>query len=563
MAKLCAKVLVGLLALFFLSIQSLFSQSIPDIKEKIDQALQDNNQEKAIELYYDLGGVYWKQEELGKSIEFFEKGTTLSEDIDNSQLAQYGWYSKGLIALKRQDFNEATKSFKESYNYADKVGDTKAMCKSKLNLGKSYAGRNRIKRAIREVEDALQLAIKRGDNDLKQEAYLLLSNFYTSAGESIKAEEAYNNYTLLMKDSKHNQDIDEMEEQISSVKQALKSQSHALEIAEDSLKEVKEISEKRQLQIDLLNTEKALTEVTLKAKDAELRNNRLVRNSLIVGFLLLGVLAVVIYKGYKDKMKANQEIHKKQVDIESSINYGLRIQQAMLPTKEKISSLLPQSFIFFKPRDVVSGDFYWVSELYNEKIAVAAVDCTGHGVPGAFMSMIGSNALDSIANTYVDEPDKILHELHQKVLTSLKQEETGNKDGMDMALCVIDTDRDKLYFSGAKNHLIYIKEGEVFQIRGDRHPIGGIGKVKASFTQHAVDLEGEMSFYLYSDGFVDQFGGPENMKFMSKRFKQLILEAYKLPMEEQRQKFEDAFNSWKGNGKQTDDILVMGFRVEV
>lgn len=563
MAKLCAKVLVGLLALFFLSIPPLFAQSIPDIKDKIDQALKANNQEKAIELYYDLGGVYWKQEELSKSIEFFEKGTTLSEDIDNSQLAQYGWYSKGLIALKRQDFNEATKSFKESYSYADKVGDTKAMCKSKLNLGKSYAGRNRLKRAIREVEDALQLAIKRGDNDLKQEAYLLLSDFYTSVGESIKAEEASNNYTLLKKDSKHNQDIDEMEEQISSVKQALKSQSQALEIAEDSLKEVKEISEKRQLQIDLLNTEKALTEVTLKAKDAELRNNRLVRNSLIVGFLLLGVLAVVIYKGYKDKMKANQEIHKKQVDIESSINYGLRIQQAMLPTKEKIASLLPQSFIFFKPRDVVSGDFYWVSELYNEKIAVAAVDCTGHGVPGAFMSMIGSNALDSIANTYVDEPDKILHELHQKVLTSLKQEETGNKDGMDMALCVIDTDRDKLYFSGAKNHLIYIKEGEVFQIRGDRHPIGGIGKVKASFTQHAVDLEGEMSFYLYSDGFVDQFGGPENMKFMSKRFKQLILQVYKLPMEEQRQKFEDAFNSWKGNGKQTDDILVMGFRIEV
>jgi len=532
-------------------------------EKEAQSLLKNKNYTEAVKLYYQLGTSAWEAEQTEKSITLFEKGIEVSENNDLNDQAQQGWYSLGLVQFNSKNYNDAGKSFEESLEFAQKLNKKEEAANSQIFIGKSLFHRGRNRRSIRFLEDALSSALKINNVELQKECYLFLSKNYKELGDDEKVAEYEHSYSLISTDLERKSELSNMEDKISSVTEELATKGQALEQVSDSLKEVQKITEEQRLSIDLLNAEKELADVTLQAQKAELKNNRLVRNSLIVGFILLGILAGVIYKGYKDKMKANEEIHKKQADIESSINYGLRIQQAMLPSKEKFEELLPESFVLFKPRDVVSGDFYWVKELYSEKIAVAAVDCTGHGVPGAFMSMIGSNALNSIVSGYVDEPDKILHELHGRVQTSLKQEETGNKDGMDMALCVIDTDRDKLYFSGAKNHLIYIKEGEVFQIRGDKHPIGGVGKVKASYTQHAVDLEGDMYFYLYSDGFVDQFGGPDNMKFMSKRFKRLLEENHEQPLSVQKEKLEEAFYSWKGNYKQTDDVLVIGFKISV
>ncbi|MBL6448532.1 SpoIIE family protein phosphatase [Fulvivirga sp. 29W222] len=559
--------------------------------EDLEAALKNKNYPLAVDLYYKMGSDAWKRGDTKNSEELFQKGIRLSEDNKLSGQLQYGWYSLGLIQYNSNAYNDAIKSFEESLEYAKSNNDQESMARCQLYVGKSYFLRGRNRRSVNALEEALNIALKIKDLDLQKECYSWLSKSHKAMGNEEKAVQYDNSFTLINRDIERKTELSTMEEKISSVEKELESQEQTLESQEqtlesqlqalksqeqtlkskeqtlekvsDSLKEIAKITKEQQLKIDLLNVEKELTDVTLKAKEAELENNKLIRNSLIFGLLLVGLLGAAIYKGYKDKMKASEEIHKKQMDIESSINYGLRIQQAMLPSKEKFEQLLPQSFVLFKPRNVVSGDFYWINELYNEKIAVAAVDCTGHGVPGAFMSMIGSNALDSIVNTYVDEPDKILHELHRRVLNALKQEETGNKDGMDMALCVIDTDRDQLYFSGAKNHLIYIKEGEVFQIRGDKHPIGGIRKVPASFTQHTIDLEGEMYFYMYSDGFVDQFGGPDNMKFMSKKFKTLIEKIHLLPMEEQKARLDEALATWKGDNKQTDDVLVIGFKLTV
>lgn len=545
--------------------------------QELETALKNKDYVLAVDIYYKMGSAAWKSGNSKKSVELFKKGIDLSQQNQLTGQAQHGWYSLGLIQYNSNEYNDAIKSFDESLNHAKSNNDQESIARSELYIGKCFFLKGKNRRSVKALEDALNTALKIKDLDLQKECYVWLSKSHKAMGNEAKATEYENSFSLINRDLARKTELNTMEEKISSVtkvletqeqtlknqEQTLKSKEQTLERVSDSLKEVTEISKSQQLKIDLLNVEKELTDVSLKAKEAELKNNKLVRNSLIIGFILIGILAAVTYKGYKDKEKAGEEIHKKQLDIESSINYGLRIQQAMLPSKEKFEELLPQSFVLFKPRNVVSGDFYWINELYNEKLAVAAVDCTGHGVPGAFMSMIGSNALDSIVNTYVDEPDKILHELHRKVFTALKQEETGNKDGMDMALCVIDSDRDQLYFSGAKNHLIYIKEGEVFQIRGDKYPIGGIRKVPASFTQHTIDLEGEMYFYLYSDGFVDQFGGPDNMKFMSKRFKALIEEIHQLPMNEQKQKLEEAFIAWKGDHKQTDDVLVIGFKLTV
>ncbi len=262
--------------------------------------------------------------------------------------------------------------------------------------------------------------------------------------------------------------------------------------------------------------------------------------------------------------KKNTEITKKNDDIESSIRYASRIQAAILPQKNKIKKLLPESFILFKPRDIVSGDFYWLSE-NDGKIIITAVDCTGHGVPGAFMSMISSTILNEIVNQKnIVNSASILENLHTGVNTSLKQKETANQDGMDMALCTIDKENKVCYFSGAKNPLVYIQNGELKQLKGDKMPIGGMlseRKNHKPFASYEIPLKEDNTFYLFSDGYQDQFGGPKGRKFMRKRFKELLFEIHQKPMEEQKLILDKEIELWKGKLEQIDDILVIGFKV--
>jgi len=215
----------------------------------------------------------------------------------------------------------------------------------------------------------------------------------------------------------------------------------------------------------------------------------------------------------------------------------------------------------------VSGDFYWFKEIKNgaseKDFAFAAVDCTGHGVPGAFMSMIGMNALNSITSKGITNPDQILNSLHTEIRTALHQEETGNNDGMDVALCVFRKQKNVLEFSGAKNPLVYIQNNELTQIKGDIHPIGGSKSIPdMAFKKHKITLDKPTTVYLFSDGYRDQFGGKDNTKFMSKKFTRLLLEIHNLPMEKQKELLDIAIEEWKGKNVQTDDILVMGVKLE-
>ncbi len=261
--------------------------------------------------------------------------------------------------------------------------------------------------------------------------------------------------------------------------------------------------------------------------------------------------------------KQNDEIRRKNKDITSSIEYAKRIQTAMLPLEDTIRKYLPEHFILFRPRDIVSGDFYWFA--YKDgKIIIAAVDCTGHGVPGAFMSMIGAEILNTIVLTNgVTDAAEILNLQNQYIRTALKQDTTDNQDGMDMALCVIDIENKKLEFAGAKNPLIYIdKNHELHKIRGDRQSIGGYQYTPiVSFKKYIVEIESPMWFYIFSDGFQDQFGGDPPMKFLTKRFYELLHKIHTLPMEEQKQVLERTIEDWMKNSTQTDDILVIGFKL--
>jgi transcriptional regulator with GAF, ATPase, and Fis domain/tetratricopeptide (TPR) repeat protein len=280
----------------------------------------------------------------------------------------------------------------------------------------------------------------------------------------------------------------------------------------------------------------------------------------------------------------NEEINKSTQKIRSSINYAKRIQNAILPHRSTIENAFSDAFVLFKPRDIVSGDFFWYAERGNRQF-LAAVDCTGHGVPGAFMSMIGNDLLDEIINVLkVESVDVILEEMHNRVRKALRQKETDNRDGMDMALCMIDRDRQVLEFAGAKNPLVYIdlnEEGkpELFTIKGDKMPIGGVQREhERKFTKHTIKLrqtqpalangaegpiaEGEpMTFYIFSDGYQDQFGGRDRRKFMFKNMKNLLYKIHDQPMANQRETLKGIIDMWMENEQQTDDILVIGFRV--
>ncbi|MCE9501963.1 MAG: SpoIIE family protein phosphatase, partial [Leptospira sp.] len=257
-------------------------------------------------------------------------------------------------------------------------------------------------------------------------------------------------------------------------------------------------------------------------------------------------------------------------DITESIRYAKTIQQSILPSKELIQWALPESFILFKPRDVVSGDFYWflekkISTGSSEEtiVVLAAADCTGHGVPGAFMSMIGNSLLNDIVNARgIIQPDEILNQLHKGVRFSLNQDMTDSRDGMDVALCTIFRDRNYLKYAGAMNSLYYIQNGELTEIKADRRSIGGSQKEdQRIFTRHVIEIARPTTLYLTTDGYLDQFSGTDHRKFMSKRFKELLLEIHKLPMSEQKVLFDTKINNWMKGCDQIDDILVIGVKL--
>jgi sigma-B regulation protein RsbU (phosphoserine phosphatase) len=265
----------------------------------------------------------------------------------------------------------------------------------------------------------------------------------------------------------------------------------------------------------------------------------------------------------------NEIIEEKNKDIRDSINYAQRIQQAILPSFEKINKVLNDYFILFKPKDIVSGDFYWhatvrTTPVNNEPpqdiIVMAAVDCTGHGVPGALMSIIGSTILNqTTTSAAVNSPADALGFLNKEITKTLN----SIKDGMDMALCAINLKKMELQYAGANNPLYIVRQKQFIEVKADKQAIGADtdnSDVKV-FTNHSIKLEKGDSIYLFTDGYADQFGGPNGKKFKYKKFQDLLIEIQDNSMEEQKHILNYHFEQWKGKLEQVDDILVIGIRV--
>ncbi len=258
-------------------------------------------------------------------------------------------------------------------------------------------------------------------------------------------------------------------------------------------------------------------------------------------------------------MLAEQQKH-----ILDSIQYSKRLQNAILPTNDFIHELFPESFVLYMPKDIISGDFYWFHH-DEKKHYFSAIDCTGHGVPGALVSMVGQNWLNyAVKDLRLQKPSDILDALNDGVMSTFKErdDDTSVKDGMDLALCCIDYDRMKLQFAGAYNPVIIISNGEVNQIKGDKFPIGAFFRgTKGKFQNHEIDVKKGDIVYVFSDGYADQFGEEAGFKFLTKRFRQLLFDIHHEPMQEQKKILETTIHDWMGSLEQLDDITVLGIKV--
>ncbi len=250
-------------------------------------------------------------------------------------------------------------------------------------------------------------------------------------------------------------------------------------------------------------------------------------------------------------------------DLADSIKYASYIQNALMPQPDDFKKILPDSFILYKPRDTVSGDFYWIVRA-GDRIALTAADCTGHGVPGAFMSIMGINFLNQVVSHCIPASNKLLNQLREHVMKALHQRGSDDeqKDGIDMALCVLDLEKRHLEFSGANNPLVYFNKGELTVVKGDRMPIGVSPVEEQSFTRHLIPFSHIDSFYIFSDGYADQFGGYRYKKLKFKGFKRILREANKLDFRARKDYLHSELNKWKGKYEQIDDILVIGIGLQ-
>ena len=283
------------------------------------------------------------------------------------------------------------------------------------------------------------------------------------------------------------------------------------------------------------------------------------------------VLEQKVVERTEEVVKQKEEIELKTKELEilfkqvtDSIHYAKRIQEAILPPNNLVKQILPESFVLYKPKDIVSGDFYWIDKK-KEWCYFAAVDCTGHGVPGAFMSIVGYNLLkDILKNTDSTQPSIIMDKMNDGVANTLHTNTTSGKqtkDGMDMTLCALNYDTLELQFSGAFNPLYIIRGNELIQYKADKFPVGMFIGEKQNFTNHTIQLQKGDHIYIFSDGYADQFGGPRGKKFMAGNFRQLLSDVSKLPIERQKTMLNQTIEEWRGNLEQVDDILIIGVKV--
>ena len=501
------------------------------------------------DLLNNIGLIYQKQENFSDALKKFNQAldifTSLGMDDRIAETQNY----LGVLYSKLGNFQMASDYIKKCYEFYTNIGAKPRIAETLKDQGDIFFEWKKYQEALDAYNKGYELSVELGRKSDIASLYHKISETYAELNNYKKAFD----YHVLSTDLNDSIFGEKMNKQIAEIQTLYE-------------------TEKKDKEISLLNKDKALQDATLKRQN-------LIITFFIAGFVLVSIFLIMIFRLLRQKQKANiileeknekislqrDYIFEQNKEITASTEYASRIQTALLPPQELIDKLIPDSFTLFKPRDIVSGDYYWLSQKGGKIISVTA-DCTGHGVPGAFMSMLGISFLNEIVNLSEIEDlraDIILNDMRALIITSLRQTgEVGeSRDGMDMTLCIIDKEKMEVDFAGAYNSLFIIRDNEIIETKADKMPIGIHVKRSDNFTNHIIDLKKGDVLYTFSDGYVDQFGGEDNTKFRKKNFKELLLKIHKEDMSKQKEILDNTIMNWMEGYDQIDDILVSGIRI--
>ncbi len=488
--------------------------------------------------YKELGSIYYEMGNLDYAVEYSERVLVRNKSTENKLGIANSLSTLGMIYFDAGNYKKSEGFLIQAKELKDSLNDNTEMPSILRYLGKIYLIEGKTIKAREYLNNSLDFAQNQNLKEDIKETYLALSELYEKTDNQNKALDYYKRFTNL-RDNLNSQKINELELQYEF--------------------------DKEQRRIEFEQQQK---EAEQKAK---LQKQKIFTWVFVGGFLFMIVLAYVIFKSYQRKKRTNviltkqhDQIAHQNTIITDSIEYAKRIQSALFPQEKFLKKVLAEHFIYMKPKNIVSGDFYWVSEK-DDKIIIAVSDCTGHGVPGAFMSMLGIAFLNEIVNkSKTVQANSVLDQLRKDIIDSLHQEYgiKGSKDGMDMALCIIDRKTLKMQYAGAYNSVFVVREKEVHEIKADKMPIGiHAVKVDKGFANQEFELRKQDMLYLFSDGYVDQFGGEKGLKFKQKSFKDLLINISDKSMDNQKTEIDKTMEKWQGEHSQLDDMMIMGVRI--
>lgn len=502
--------------------------------------------------YRNIGNIYSRQANYLKALKYLLKGLSVAEKSGYIPSIGYCYNDIGEIHRVQGNYTKALDYYFKALKINKEFKNNRSLATNYINLGLIYNSLTDYNKAIQFSDSALQICKKIGDIDGERYAYDNLATAYSKTGRYKLAFDCHVQFKTLS-DSIFNKENNNL---LGDIKTNFELEKKEAEIkAEQAIKDAVTTEQKQKQYIVLI----------------------------LISFLLILVafFSVFMYRRFKiiqkqkliieqKEMDAQRQniiiseqkhlVEEKQKEITDSINYAQRIQQAILPPMEFITQYLPTNFILFKPKDIVAGDFYW-GENIGDLFFIAAADSTGHGVPGAMVSVVCSNALNRTLKEFkLTDPGKILDKTRDLVIETFEKSTSEVKDGMDISLLCIDYKNKSVLWSGANNSLWYIQDNELKEIKADKQPIGKTDYPKP-FTTHKIEFKKNTTFYLFTDGFADQFGGPKGKKFKYKQFSDLLIKNNNLSLIQQAEIINNAFSYWKGDLEQVDDVCVIGIKI--
>ncbi len=491
-------------------------------------------------VYLDLHTAYLTKEVKDSALYYVEEALRIAKEEKDEFHYTMALTRKGSLLINYKEPRKALPLLWEAMNTNLTSQRIFALCEDYAGLANAYLELGKYDSALVFAYKGQKIATDQKNKSVLESCSKILFSVYDKRGNADSALKYHKAYI--------------------EINTALKKEDQLRGIAQREQLFEKHVMDKQRLQEQLL-------------AETKLEKQKQINLIVFAASFLLLIFLVISIINYRQKQKANLQIsHQKKIleernkEVSDSINYASRIQQSIMPSAELLQEISPLCEVLYMPRDIVSGDFYWVNALPNRPhiIVYAVADCTGHGVPGAFMSLIGATLLNqTITHPNINSPAQALDYLNIELPKNIKSNVAGEtiKDGMEISMCLIDFENLILEFSGANNNLYLIRKGELKLIRGNKQPIGQGFQNATLFTNHTIALEKDDTICLFTDGYPDQFGGPYGKKFKYKQLEDLILKLNPLPLPEQKEQLKTAFYNWKGDMDQVDDVLLMLIKV--